>query len=533
MNFELSNLPEDVTELKAIVATLASTYADLEGKSREKIHYLEERIRLLENELFGRKSEKLTKEDLQQLRLFNEAETALDAEAEAPAEEVDVKPHTRRKRGRRPLPEDLPRIDVVHDLSEAEKQCACGARLSKIGEEISEKLDIVPAKIQVIRHIRCKYACKSCEGVESDAPTVRIAPVPPQLIPKSIATEGLLAYVVTAKFEDALPLYRQTKIFDRLGIELSRSTLAGWMVRLGECCEPLMDLLKQEIRSGPLIGIDETTLQVLKEPGRANTETSYMWVFRGGPPDRPILLYVYHPSRSGQVPMEVLADYRGFIQTDGYSGYDALGRRAGICHVGCFAHARRMFVKVVNARKEKKKSKDGNAEKALEFIRKLYILEKKAKKDALDPDQLYRLRQEEAKPILDAFKAWLDSRSAMTPPQGLLGKAISYTLNQWNRLVRYIESGHLPIDNNLVENAIRPFVVGRKNWLFSGAPSGAKASAALYSLIETAKAAGLKPYAYLRYLFEMLPTVDSEEGYRKLLPHDVDREALAAMMASV
>ena len=180
---------------------------------------------------------------------------------------------------------------------------------------------------------------------------------------------------------------------------------------------------------------------------------------------------------------------RGFIQTDGYVGYDVLGRRPGICHVGWFAHARRMFVRVVNARKKKKKSKDGNAETALEFIRKLYALEKKAKRDALDPDQIYRLRQEEAKPVPDEFKTWLDSRSGMTPPQVLLGKAISYTFNQWGRLVRCIESGHLPIDNNRVENAIRPFVVGRKNWLFSGVPSGAKAC-------------GLEPYFYLRYVFE-------------------------------
>lgn len=533
MNFDPSNLPDDVAELKGMLASLASTYTDLEQKSQEKIHYLEEQIRLLKKELFGSKSEKLTKEDRLQLRLFNEAEDALDTDAEAVPDDVPVKPHSRRRRGRRPLPEDLPRIDVVHDLSEDEKQCACGARLSKIGEEVSEKLDIVPAKIQVIRNIRCKYACKTCEGVESEAPVVRIAPAPLQLIPKSMASEGLLAHIVTAKFEDALPLYRQSKIFNRLGIDLSRSTMAGWMVRLGECCEPLMDLLKQEIRSGPLIGIDETTLQVLKEPGRANTDTSYMWVFRGGPPHQPVLIYVYHPSRSGQVPMDMLTGYEGFIQTDGYVGYDALGRRPGICHVGCFAHARRMFVKVVNARKKKKKSKDGNAETALEFIRKLYAIEKKAKRNALDPEQVYRLRQEEAKPVLDGFKTWLVSRSGITPPQGLLGKAISYTLNQWDRLVRYIESGHLPIDNNRVENAIRPFVVGRKNWLFSGAPSGAKASAALYSLIETAKACGLEPYFYLRYIFEMLPKVDSEEGYRRLLPHNVDRKALSAMTTSV
>jgi transposase len=424
------------------------------------------------------------------------------------------------------LPEDLPRVDVVYDIGEDQKLCACGFQLSRIGEEISEKLDIIPAKMQVIRNIRYKYACKNCEGVESDAPTVQIAPAAAQIIPKSLATEGLLAHIVTAKFEDALPLYRQSKIFNRMGIDLSRATMAGWMVRLGGCCQPLIELLKKEIRSGPVIGIDETTVQVLNEPGRSNTAKSYMWVFRGGPVEQPILLYVYSPTRAGKVAMDMLAGYEGFIQTDGYIGYDELGRRKGIFHVGCWSHARRMFIKVINARKKGKKSKGGNAEKALDFIRKLYAIEKEAKAANLDFDQIYRLRQQKAKPILDEFKKWLVSLSPMTPPKGLLGKAVSYTLSQWDRLERYIEDGRLRMDNNLVENAIRPFVVGRKNWLFSGHPNGANASAALYSLIETAKANGLEPYAYLRYVFEKLPLADKKDAYRKLLPQNLDRETI-------
>ena len=433
---DIPKLPDDVTKLKEMITSLTSSYTEQERKFREKINYLEEQNRLLKKELFGRKSEKLPKEDRLQLRLFDEAEAALEAEEQDTSEEIEIKPYRRRKRGRRPLPQDLPRVEVIHDLSEEQKQCACGCQLSRIGEEVSEKLDIVPAKIQVIRNIRYKYACKNCEGVEGDKPTVQIAPVPAQLIPKSIATEGLLAHIVTAKFEDALPLYRQSKIFNRLGIDLSRATMAGWMVRLNACLEPLTELIKKEIRSGPLIGIDETPVQVLKEPGRSNTSKSYMWVFRGGPIEHPVLLYLYNPTRAGRVPMEMLSGYQGFIQTDGYIGYDQLGRQSGIYHVGCWAHARRMFVKVIDARKKGKKSKEGNAEKAIKFIRKLYAIETEAREDNLDFDQIYNLRQEKAKPILDEFKQWLINLSFKTPPKGLLGKAVSYTLNQWGQIGR-------------------------------------------------------------------------------------------------
>ena len=224
--------------------------------------------------------------------------------------------------------------------------------------------------------------------------------------------------------------------------------------------------------------------------------------------------------------MEMLAGYEGFVQTDGYVGYDELGRQPGIVHAGCWSHARRMFIKVVDARKKGKNSKAGNAEKALGFIRKLYAVEKEAKKNCLDFSQIYRLRQEKAKPVLDEFKQWLIELSPATPPKGFLGKAISYTLGQWDRLKRYIEDGRLRIDNNLVENAIRPFALGRKNWLFAGHPNGANASAALYSLIETAKANGLEPYAYLRHIFETLPLIDSDEDCRKLLPQNLDRQTI-------
>jgi transposase len=525
MNLDLSTLPDDTTALKELIISLASDHTRVQKEYKDRIGFLEELIRLLKNEIFGRKSEKrpTPESDQQQLYLFNEAEKGPDPEKEKP-EEIIVPAHARKKPGRKALPADLPRIEVVHDLAEEEKTCECGSPLSRIGEEVSEKLDIIPAKMQVIRHIRYKYACKNCEGVESDGPTVKIAPPPAQIIPKGIATPGLVAHILTSKFEDALPFYRQEKIFARLGVDIPRSSMCGWAVKVAEQCEPLLSLLQNEIRSGPLINIDETPVQVMNEPGRSNTSTSYMWVFRGGPPGRPALMYQYHPTRSGQVPGEFLKGYRGYIQTDGYNGYDALGRREGIYLVGCWAHARRKFVEVVKAASGS--GRKGHADTALDYIGKLYAVEKSARQNDLDADQIVALRREKSGPVLAEFKIWLDALEKQTPPKGLLGKAVNYTLKNWKRLGRYLENGHITPDNNAAENAIRPFVLGRKNWLFAGHPNGAAASSALFSLIETAKANGLKPYFYLRYLFERLPLACTESEYRALLPTNLNPQQI-------
>jgi transposase len=279
-----------------------------------------------------------------------------------------------------------------------------------------------------------------------------------------------------------------------------------------------------------LINIDETTVQVMKEPGRSNRTKSYMWIFRGGDPDRPALVYQYHATRSGDVVSEYLNGYKGYVQSDGFSGYDFLDHDPDIIHVACWAHVRRKFVDIVKASGKRKsvKGRTGNTEKAIEYIRKLYAIESSCKEKGLDYQRIYEERQNHARPILDDFKVWLDEISPKTPPKGLLGKAVSYTLGQWDRLVRYIDDGRIRPDNNLAENAIRPFVVGRKNWLFSGHPKGAKASATLYSLIETAKANDLEPYSYLRYLFDRLPHAKSEEDYKTLLPTRLDKEKVAA-----
>lgn len=520
MNIPTETLPDDPAALQEIISTMQVQMALLHERYEQQVSLLLEQIRLLRHELFGKRSEKQAADATAvQLPLFDLPEP----EHVEPAKTV-VESHSRKKPGRRPLPEDLPRIEILHDLEDGEKICACGCELSRIGEEVSEQLDIVPARIQVLRHIRPKYACRQCEGVEDDGPTVRIAPPPLQLIPRSIASPGLLAQVLTAKFVDHLPFYRQEQFFARLGVDIGRATMCNWAMRAAEACIPLLNLIEDEILASRLINVDETTVQVLAEPGRAATTNSYMWLFSRGDPERPALLYQYHSTRRGEVAKAFLGDFQGIVQTDGYGGYDFLNHIPGVRHAGCLAHVRRKFMEVIKAQGKNRKS--GSADQALAYIQQLYGLEKEARARGLQPDAIKEMRAQQAQPLLDNFHQWLVKRASQTPPKGLLGKAISYALNQWDRLVVYLEDGIVTPDNNRAENAIRPFVLGRKNWLFAGTPKGAEASALLYSLIETAKANGCEPYSYLRHIFDQLPRVNSLAGYEALLPWNLDRVKL-------
>jgi transposase len=393
-------LPNDFELLKAIIRDREVAILDQKKRYELRIEFLEERVRLLQNELFRRSSEKRpVEDDPRQLHLFNEAEVT--AREEAPAkEEIAVPAHTRQKPKRKPLPDHLPRVEVVVDIAEEEKVCACGTPLSRIGEEVSEKLDIIPAKVQVIRTIRPKYACKGCEGVESEGGAVRIAEPAPEMIPKGMASAGTLAYVATAKYEDATPLYRLAKILDRYGIEIPRSTMSSWMVTVSDRCQLIMEYLQGMLKSGTLINCDETPVQVLGEPGRANTANSYMWVFRGGDPEKPVVLFHYAPTRSGEVPKEILVGYQGYLQTDAYSAYEQFDKKGSvIVLVGCMAHVRRNFVKVIDARGKGAK-KSGSAEVALEYIRRLYAIEKVARERELSPEETRAMRKDKAEPIL-------------------------------------------------------------------------------------------------------------------------------------
>lgn len=526
-------LPDDTSKLKEIIAGQIAENDSLRKNSEAHIAILNGRIALLESRLFGPRNEKLKALNAQleaagQQSLFDLLDEHPEPVATEPGPEIiKIPEHNRRKRGRKPLPDNLPREEVIHDIPEEEKICACGSRLTCIGENKSEQLHVEPAKLKVIVNVRPKYACKKCEGTSDESkPAVKIAPAPLQIIPKSFATPSLLACIIIAKFADSLPLYRQEKQFSRIGVDLCRATMANWLIRVADQCSPLLSLMRQEIRSGPLVNVDETTLQVLNEPNRANTTKSYAWIFCGGGEENPVVVFKYHPTRAGRVARDFLAGYKGYVQSDGYSGYDKLENIDGITLCGCWAHARRKFVEVAKADKSTKKpDRERACDIALAYIGKLYKIEHEAKDENLSHEALLRLRQEKAKPILDDFGLWLREIAPKVPPQSLLGKAVTYTLNQWRRLIVYIEDGRLCPDNNQAENAIRPFVVGRKNWLFSGSPDGAHASAALYSLVETAKLNKLDPYKYMLYLLEKIPATD-KKNFKELLPTEMKPEQI-------
>jgi transposase len=396
------SLPDNVKELQILVVEMHKKMDDLKRNYEVETQLLRERVNQLIQEIYGRKSEKFSSllseyDGFAQSLLFEEPREGNLRESKnenSGDEEIIVAEHKRKKRGRKPLPPEFERIEIVHDLSEEEKQCGCDIEMEQIGEEISEELEMTPARFWVIRHIRLKYACKNknCEGVEraEGEKAVKIAPVPLQLVPKSIATPSLLSHIFVSKFCDSLPFYRQEQQFRRLGLELSRGTMCIWTVKVAEKCKRLVELLRQVILSGPLINIDETTFQVLCEPDRRVDSKSYMWVFRGGPPGSVAVVYIYDESRSGSVASEFLGDFQGYVQTDGFSGYDFLDIREGIIHAGCWAHARRKFFTVVKVLGGKGKVENlegfGKAGEAVQTIRDLYAIEKKARDMDL-PDQ--------------------------------------------------------------------------------------------------------------------------------------------------
>jgi len=437
--------------VEGTVETLAQENAQLRRENAEltkRVEILREQNEWLKRRFFARHSEALSEEEQRQLKLFDEAELAAAEPDGAPRQSnlVRIPEHVRQQPKRRPLPQALPRVEVIVDIPEEQKRCGCGAELVRIDEEASEKLDVIPPQLRVIRTIRPIYACHACEGSGDEAhKAVRIAPMPPAIIDKGIASAGLLAYIVTGKFCDSLPLYRQQKQFARIGVDLSRRTMADWMIATAEACAPLMKLLEARVRSGPLLQLDETRLQVLGEPGRANTSLSFMWVARGGPSEAPVILYHYAASRGAQVAHQMLGNYEGYVQTDGYEVYDQVCDGAkGVVHVGCLAHVRRDFH---DAHKSSQKS--SSAEEALATIARVYRAES-LRELYKDPQEFAGERRRQVEPILAEFRAWLDRRSRQVPPETLLGKAIGYAVGQWPKLIRYLEHPAMTPDTNAV-----------------------------------------------------------------------------------
>ena len=474
--------------------------------------YLQEKIDSLIRQQFGSKSEKLNHN---QPTLFDDTDTKIEV-IEDEGIEVTFK---RKKGGRRKPAKDLPRVRVEHDIDEEEKICSCGDTMHRIKEIISEQYDIVPAKFQIIENVRFVYGCRC--GAKP-----KTTPVPPMIIPRSQVSASFLATIAVQKFEDALPLYRQAKIYkNRFGVPFTDATLSSWMIKGAEVLNPVMKLLHSKLLENEYIQADETTLQVLNEKNRKATQKSYIWL-AVGMDKYPLVMMKYANNRSATVPIEIFAGFKGYLQTDGYRGYSEIVRQENITQLACWAHARRKFVDIIKSGKSDEESK-AYANEAIILIRKLYNIEKESKDEP--PDIKLKIREDKSIPVLNTIREWLNTKFFKAQELGgAIAKAFVYLNNHFSKLNIYTTDGRLLIDNNKAENHVRPIAVGRKNWLFATSVKGAEAIATWYSIIETAKLNGLEPYFYLRYLLTQLPIYQRDQkDIEELMPWRVDKESLA------
>jgi transposase len=452
---------------------------------------------------FGSSSESL--DTSTQAVLFDSlmADTALeDRAADEASKPAASPPRAKGQAVRQALSASLPRIEHRHEILES--HCACGQAFKRIGEEISEQLDCVPAQFFVLRHIRGKYACACCQ-------TMAAAPMPAQMIDKGIPAPGLLAQVVVAKHDDHLPLYRQEEIYARSGVHIARSSMAQWIGICGVRLAPLAQALKQFILGHAVVHADETPVALLA-PGRGRTKKAYVWVYRTTDFVAPrAVLFDFCTSRGGEHPQRMLQDFRGTLVSDDYSGYHRLQREGRITGALCMAHARRKLFEA------HKLNGSEIAAHAVALIARLYEVEREARE--LEPEARELLRQSRAKPIADALHAWLLTKRQTLAKADITAKAIDYSLSNWRALTHYLGDGDVPIDNNAVENSIRPLAVGRKNWLFVGSQQAGERAAVVLSLIESAKLNGHDPWAYLKDVFERLPTLKNRD-LASLLPHN-------------
>ena len=510
-------LPNSKKKLQALVASLLETLGEREQELQSQRQVIEQReaqikehcalIEKLKFELarlkrwrFGKSTEGLCAE---QLALWEseldgdiaELESRLDA-LQAEKQLAGKAPdEDKRQPKRRALPASLPRVEVLHDL--ASKECpACGQGLERIGEEVSEQLDIIPAKFFVRRHVRPKYCCRHCEQLHTAA-------LPAQPIDKGVAAPGLIAHVVVAKYLEHQPLYRQEAGFERMGVAIPRSTMAGWFGELEVLIEPLVGRVIEQLNAERLLHADETPVPVL-DPGSGKTATGYLWAYRSGPWSAlKAVAFDFAMSRASEFPTRLLTPFTGTLLVDGYAGYNEVLRRPGMIEAACMAHARRPFYEIAQA------TGSPIAKSALIEIGKLYAIEREVKH--LLPEERAACRRQRAGPILDEFKRWLDEMYAKSPPKSAIGKALAYSINRWPALTRYLDDGWLNIDNNPVENAIRGIALGRKNWLFAGSEAGGRRAALFYTLIESAKLNSLNPYDYLRHVLTMLPSAKAKD----------------------
>jgi transposase len=511
-------MPNDIVtlsteEYQALLAEREALRAELRLAKAER-DLAEERLRAYKHELFGASSEARATD---QLGLFNEAE-ALGADATPVREDepaTQVAGHTRGKRGRKHLDPNLPREIVRHELPEPDRFCAHdGHALIEIGVETSEQLDVIPEQVRVIQHQRVKYACPCCDL------GIKVTPAPARIIPRGLLTESALAWIITGKYQYGMPLYRQATLLRRFGGDMSSNTLAASVVRVGLAVQPVINLMRDVLLESELIYGDETTFQVLKELGRRPQSKSYLWaqVNGSGPPVR---LFSYSPGRGAQHAQRLYAGVKpgAVLMTDGYELYNGIAHDHQLVHLGCWAHVRRGFIKAEETVPKAARTPDLLAKRFIGLIGKLFAAEARSAK--WTEERRHRLRVRYSGRVLDTIERMMLEHLPTVVPSSLLGRALQYMSGQWYKLVRYLENGNWPISNNLCENAIRPFVVGRKGWLFADTVAGAQASANLYSLVETCKANGIDPYRYLVWLFAKLPLATTADAYEALLPRNL------------
>jgi transposase len=519
-NDQLRNSKGQLSDSDELLQLSQRELKDSKKQVSDKIRYiriLEEYLRLVAAQKFGASSEK----NAYQVSLFDEVEleTALNDLEDLLPEEDLAKPRPPKTRQRN-FSSDLNRIRIELALLDEEKAGALRTFFTKVKEE----LEYVPAKLNVLEYWQEKAVFATDDGSDKIVAAQR----PTHPLGKCYASVSLLAYILVAKYADGLPLYRLEGILKRSGADLNRSSMAQWIIRLSETFKPLINHLRDIQNSSNYLQADETRLQVLKEPGKTAQSDKWMWVIRGGPPNQPSVLFNYDPSRAGSVPERLLEGFQGVLQADGYSGYGKVCASEHVTRIGCMDHARRKFIEATKAvepaKGKKRRGSVSKADVALSQIRKLYRIEAGVK-DKTDA-QRFTARQELAVPILNDLKIWLDANLGKVLKGGLTHKAIQYMINQWPHLIGYCNDGKLQISNALAENAIRPFAVGRRAWLFADTPQGAHASASCYSLIETAKANDIEPQAYIKYLLERITEADTHEKLDALMPWNVPLEKI-------
>jgi transposase len=477
-----------------------------------KVAWYEEQIRKGIKQKYGSSSEKTPDE---QLSIFNEAEKNQRPKLEEPDFEEITYKRKKSKGLNKDGWEDLPVEVIEYELPDSEKSCpSCDEPLHVMKKEIRKELKIVPAKVSVVHHVRYIYACRSCEKNDVSTPIIK-AQMPKPVIPGSFVSPSMLAYITNRKYNEAIPLYRQEQQFINFGIDISRQNLSNCIIKGSQWLKVIYDSLHSRLLQENFLHADETILQVLDEKDKSKGSKSYMWLYATGKYGPPIFLYNYQASRAGKHPKNFLKGFKGYLQTDGYPGYNDV---EDITLMGCFAHARRGFTDALKALPKDADTSKAIAEEGRNYCNKLFCLERDF--TDLTAAERYEKRLEHSKPVLEAFLSWLNDYKDKVLPKSNLGKAISYCLNQWSKLETFLQDGEIELSNNRAERAIKPFVIGRKNWLFSKSPHGATASAIIYSIVETAKANSLNPFYYLEYLFEKLPNIDTtdQDQVNQLLP---------------